>query len=43
MSNQHLVGAKCVAIGAAGGWLRYPLPVGRSDELALHPYKPRGK
>jgi hypothetical protein len=37
VADQHLVGAESVAIGAAGGWLCYPLPVGRSDELALHP------
>ena len=40
MSYQHLVRAKGVAVRAAGGWLGYPLPFGRSDQLTLHLEQP---
>jgi len=33
-ADQHLVGAEYVSVGASG-WLGYPLPFGRSDELTL--------
>ena len=36
VSYQHLVRAKGVAVRAAGGWLGYPLPFDRSDQLTLH-------
>ena len=36
-----LVRAEYVTVGAVGGWLGYPLPVGRSDELTLHTEQPR--
>jgi hypothetical protein len=36
MAYQHSVRAERVHVGAAGGWLGYPLPFGRSDELTLH-------
>ena len=36
VAHQHLVWAEYVTVGAVGGWLGYPLPVGRSDELTLH-------
>jgi hypothetical protein len=33
---EDLSGAEGVTVGAAGRWLGYPLPVGRSDELTLN-------
>jgi len=36
MPDENLSRAEYVTVGAVGGWLGYPLPVGRSDELTLH-------
>ena len=36
VSDEDLIRAKGVAVRAAGRWLGYPLPFGRSDQLTLH-------
>jgi len=41
MTNQDLVRAEGVAVGAVGGRLRHPLPAAGLHEVADHPIKRR--
>jgi hypothetical protein len=40
VSDEDLIRVKGVAVRAAGRWLGYPLPFGRSDQLTLHLQQP---